>query len=159
MVYCIGNKNKCMCEVNSLEKKTFYMVESTALPEVFKKVILAKELIENGTAKNTSTAIKMADLSRSAFYKYKDSVYKSKHTDPEKVEIQAVLIDRAGILSAVSNVLFQNDANIITVNQTEPKSGLATVSFVIGIDRLKKPLESLVKNIENLDGVISVNTL
>ena len=159
MVYCIGIKNKCMREVNSLEEKTFYIVDANDLPEVFKKVILAKEFIENGTAKNTSTAIKMADLSRSAFYKYKDSVYKSKHTDPEKVEIQAVLIDRAGILSAVSNVLSQSDANIITVNQTEPKSGLATVSFVIGIDKLKKPLESLVKNIESLDGVISVNTI
>ncbi len=142
-----------------MEKKTYYIVDSEVLPVVFNKVIEAKELLENNTAKNISMAIKMCGLSRSAFYKYKDSVFKAKNTDPEKIEIQAVLADKAGVLSAVSNTLFESGANIITVNQTEPKNGLATISFVIGIDMLKKPLDSLVKNIEGLDGVIFVNTL
>ncbi len=145
--------------VNSLEKKTYYIVDAQVLPEVFNKVVAAKELLENKTAKNISTAIKMCGLSRSAFYKYKDSVFVAKNNDPEKVEIQAVLADKAGVLSAVSNTLFESGANIITVNQTEPKNGLATISFVIGIDMLKNPLDNLVENIENLDGVIFVNTL
>jgi chorismate mutase len=145
--------------VNSLIKKTYYIVDSDALPEVFKKVVEAKELVDNGTAKNISAAIKMCDLSRSAFYKYKDSVYKAKTNDPDKVEIQAILLDRAGVLSEVSNELFKSGANIITVNQTEPKSGLATISFVIGSDGLRISLGELVKKVENLDGVISVSTL
>ncbi len=142
-----------------MSKKTFYIVDADALPEVYKKVVTAKEMVDNGTAKNISMAIKMCDLSRSAFYKYKDSVFKAKSQDPEKVELQAVLVDRAGVLSAVSNVLFQSGANIITVNQTEPTSGLATVSVVIGIEGLKISLDALVKRIEDLDEVISVKII
>ncbi|MEE0927917.1 MAG: ACT domain-containing protein [Acutalibacteraceae bacterium] len=142
-----------------MSKKTFYIVDADALPEVYKKVVTAKEMVDNGTAKNISMAIKMCDLSRSAFYKYKDSVFKAKSQDPEKVELQAVLVDRAGVLSAVSNVLFQSGANIITVNQTEPTSGLATVSVVIGTEGLKISLDALVKRIEDLDEVISVKII
>lgn len=156
MVNCISTKNMCFCEVNSLDKKTYYIVDSDALPEVFKKVIIAKELVENGTAKNVSAAIKMCDLSRSAFYKYKDSVFKAKDTDPEKVELQAVLVDRAGVLSALSGELFKSGSNIISINQTEPKNGLASVSIVIGINELRFPIEELERAIERIDGVISI---
>lgn len=148
-----------MREVNSLSRKNFYIVDSDALPEVFKKVVNAKELIENGTAKNISVAIKMCDLSRSAFYKYKDSVFKAKDSDPDKLELQTVLVDRAGVFSSVSNTLFKSGANIVTMNQTEPQNGLATVSIVIGVDGLKTPLDELIKNIERLNGVISIKTV
>lgn len=148
-----------MSEVNSLSKKNFYIVDADALPEVFRKVIAAKELVDNGTAKNISAAIKMCELSRSAFYKYKDCVFKAKDSDPDKVELQAILVDRAGVFSSVSNALFKSGANIVTMNQTEPKNGLATVSIVIGIDGLKSPIDELIKTLERLNGVISIKTL
>lgn len=140
-------------------KRTFYIVASDALPDIFEKVIKAKELIESGEAKNISTAIKMCNLSRSAFYKYKDSVFKAKESEPDKVELQAVLIDRAGVLSSFSNMLFKNGVNIITMNQSAPQNGLATVSIVIGIDGLKTSVEDLIKSAERLTGVISVKSL
>ena len=65
--------------------KVFYIVDSDALPEVFKKVIETKELIENGTAKNTSEAISISGISRSAFYKYKDSVFKATESDSDSI--------------------------------------------------------------------------
>lgn len=140
-------------------KRTFYMVASDALPEVFEKVIKAKELIESGDAKNISAAIKMCGISRSAFYKYKDSVFKTKDTEPDKVELHAVLLDRAGVLSSLSNTLFKNGANIITMNQSAPQNGLASVSIVIGIDGLMTTVDELIKNVERLTGVISIKSL
>ncbi len=140
-------------------KRTFYMVASDALPEVFEKVIKAKELIESGDAKNISAAIKMCGISRSAFYKYKDSVFKTKDTEPDKVELHAVLLDRAGVLSSLSNTLFKNGANIITMNQSAPQNGLAYVSIVIGIDGLMTTVDELIKNVERLTGVISIKSL
>lgn len=140
-------------------KRTFYIVASDSLPEIFDKVVKAKELIENGDAKNISAAIKMCGLSRSAFYKYKDSVFKTKDTEPDKVELQAVLADRAGVLSTLGNALFKNGANIITMNQSAPQDGLASVSIVIGIDGLKTTVDDLVNNVERLAGVISIKSL
>ena len=135
------------------------MIDSDVLPDIFKKVIKAKDIIENGTAKNVSEAIKMCELSRSAFYKYKDSVFKAKSADENKAELQAVLIDRAGVFSTFSSLLFKNGANIITMNQTAPQNGLANVSIVIGIDSLTIPLDALINIIEQTDGIVSVKIL
>jgi chorismate mutase len=145
--------------VNSLDKKCFYIVDSDALPEVFKKVVAAKELIDNGTAKNITTAIKMCDLSRSAFYKYKDCVFKAKENAPDRIELQAILVDRVGVFSNVSNTLFKKGANIITMNQAAPENGLANVKILIGIDGLKTPVDELISDIERLNGVVSVKSI
>lgn len=140
-------------------KTTYYIVEESMLPEVYKKVVYAKNLIDNGTARNTSEAIKLADISRSAFYKYKDAVFKAKVTDVDRIELQAVLVDRAGVMSGLSNALFKNGANIITMNQSAPENGLATVSLVIGTDNLTIPENELIKSLEQINGIISIKTL
>lgn len=142
-----------------MSKKDFYIIDATVLPEVFKKVIETKELIENGTAKNISAAINLSGISRSAFYKYKDSVFRAINADTESIELQAVLVDRAGVFSSLSNALFKSGANIITMNQTAPENGLASVSLVIGIDSLKTPINELIKSLERLNGVISIKNV
>ena len=142
-----------------MAKKEFYVVAADALPEVFKKVVEAKEYIDSGAAKNISAAIKMCDLSRSAFYKYKDCVFKAKSSDSENIELQAILVDRAGVFSTLSNMLFKSGANIVTVNQSAPENGLAAVSLVINIDGLKAPIDQLIRSVEKLDGIISVKSI
>ena len=69
-------------EVYGLEKR-FLLVDAAVLPEVFLRVLEAKELLASRRARNISSAVKMAGLSRSAFYKYKDCVqpYHSKISD------------------------------------------------------------------------------
>ncbi len=156
MVYCIISKNSCLRGVYNLSGKEFYIVAADSLPEVFRKVVAAKELIDCGTAKNISCAIKMCDLSRSAFYKYKDCVFKAKNSDSKNTELQAILIDRAGVFSSLSNMLFKHGANIVTMNQAAPQNGLASVSLVIDISGLKTPVDQLIKLAEKLDGVISI---
>lgn len=142
-----------------MNKREFYIVAKDALPEVFQKVVTAKELIDSGTAKNISAAIKSCDLSRSAFYKYKDSVFKTKSADSENIELQAILVDRAGVFSTLSNMLFKSGANIVTVNQSAPKNGLASVSLVIDTAGLKSPIDQLIRSVEKLDGIISIKTI
>ena len=142
-----------------MQTKTYYMVDASALPEVFAKVIEAKTLIENKTAANASEAIKMAGLSRSAYYKYKDKIFLCKDNNTNKLDIQAILQDKAGVFSTLSNILFKNGANIVTMNQSAPQDGLANVSIMIDIGGLKSPLEQLIKTLEKLDGVISIKTI
>ena len=55
-------------------KPKYYIVEASALPEVFLKVAEAKRLLSTGEAATVNEATKMTDISRSAFYKYRDSV-------------------------------------------------------------------------------------
>ena len=79
-----------------MEKK-FLIVDQAILPEVFSKVLRAKELLASGAAKNVSVAAKMVDLSRSAFYKYKDSVFDFENAKAI-VTVKAVLLDETGAL-------------------------------------------------------------
>ena len=72
--YYIPCKNTCVCEVNKLERR-FYLVDAEVLPEVFLKVVKAKELLASGEVRSISAATRSVDLSRSAFYKYKDCIF------------------------------------------------------------------------------------
>ena len=142
-----------------MDKKTFYIVSSDSLPDVFNKVILAKDLLENGKAKNISEAIKQAEISRSAFYKYKDSIFRMKDNIPTRLDLSAVLTDRAGVLSAMSAKLSENGANIITINQAEPKNNLATVSITISVDGVKVSVDTLLDTLKTIDGIISLKAI
>lgn len=142
-----------------MNNKTFYIVSSDSLPDVFNKVVFAKDLLENGQAKNISDAIAKVGISRSAFYKYKDNIFRMKDSLPTKLDLSAVLADRAGVLSALSAMLSENGANIITINQSEPKNNLATVSITIAVDALSISVDQLLINLKTIDGVISIKAI
>lgn len=142
-----------------MNNKTFYIVSSDSLPDVFNKVVFAKDLLENGQAKNISDAIAKVGISRSAFYKYKDNIFRMKDSLPTKLDLSAVLADRAGVLSALSAMLSENGANIITINQSEPKNNLAAVSITIAVDALSISVDQLLTKLKTIDGVISIKAI
>ena len=92
--YYIFCKNTCVCEVNKLERR-FYLVDAQVLPEVFLKVVRAKELLASGEARSISAATRSVDLSRSAFYKYKDCIFDSEN-GREVITVMATLRDETG---------------------------------------------------------------
>lgn len=142
-----------------MNEKTFYIVSSDSLPDVFNKVVFAKDLLENGRAKNISDAIAKVGISRSAFYKYKDNIFRMKDNLPTKLDLSAVLADRAGVLSAMSSMLSEYGANIITINQSEPKNNLATVSITIAVDGLSVSVDQLLTKLKTIDGIISIKAI
>ena len=142
-----------------MNNKTFYIVSSDSLPDVFNKVVFAKDLLENGQAKNISDAIAKVGISRSAFYKYKDNIFRMKDAIPAKLDLSAVLADRAGVLSALSAMLSESGANIITINQSEPKNNLAAVSITIAVDALSISVDQLLTKLKTIDGVISIKAI
>lgn len=142
-----------------MNEKTFYIVSSDSLPDVYNKVIFAKDLLSSGKAKNISEAIEIANISRSAFYKYRDSVFKMKDESPTRLDLSAILSDRAGVLSALSLMLSNFGANIITINQSEPKNNLANVSITIDIVGLNVSVDELLLSLKTIDGIISIKAL
>ena len=142
-----------------MDKKKFLIVDSNSLPKIFNKVVEAKELLESKKAANVTEAISFVGISRSAFYKYKDSVSVFKEKGESYIEMSAVLADRAGVLSAMSSVLCKNNVNIITMTQAEPKYGVAEVSFKLDIHNILLPVHNLIAELEKIDGVVLVKTL
>ena len=135
------------------------LVDSCVLPEVFQKVVEAKCLLAGGKARNLSEAAKMAGISRSAMYKYKDYVFiHNENIDENVVTMTTNLEDRPGVLSALINELSRHGANILTVNQNSPVDGVAPVSISARLSREASPQE-LAQVLEGLDGVVEVRIL
>lgn len=136
------------------------VVDSDLIPEVLLKVIEAKKLLSQGKARNSSEAARMAGISRSAFYKYKDgvSVYSDESRD-KIVSYYMTLIDKPGILSSVLSVLSKYGANVLTLNLNIPIDGAApcTISFTTG--NLKCDGHTLREALRATEGVITCRNL
>ena len=138
----------------------YYIVEATALPEVFLKVAEAKRLLSTGEASTVNEATKMTDISRSAFYKYRDSVLPFQNMMTGRIiTFQLLLHDEPGLLSNVLNVLADHKANIITINSIVPTNGTAVVTISAETMDLTVTIEELLHSIDQTPGVVKAEVL
>ena len=138
----------------------YYIVAASALPEIFVKVAEAKRMMQTGEADTVGAATRLAGISRSAFYKYKDSVQpfndmKSEHI----ITFYAMLKDTAGVLSGVLAVFASSGANILTINQSIPTNGCAAVTISAETSGLAESLEQLMGDVTALEGVLKFEIL
>ena len=141
-------------------KPKYYIVEASALPEVFLKVAEAKRLLSTGEASTVNEATKMTDISRSAFYKYRDAVMPFQNTMTGRImTIQLLLHDEVGLLSKILELFTNANANIITINSIVPTNGTAVVTISAETMDLSIPLENLMSSLEDCKGVVKVEVL
>ncbi|MBD9196126.1 MAG: ACT domain-containing protein [Clostridiales bacterium] len=141
-------------------KVKYYLVAAEALPEIFIRVAEAKRMMQTGEAETVGAATKLAGISRSAFYKYKDAVQpfndmKSEHI----ITFYTLLKDVSGTLSRVLNVFAASGANILTINQSIPTNGCAAVTISAETSGMEKSLEQLIGDISSLENVIKFEIL
>ena len=138
----------------------YYIVEASALPEVFLKVAEAKRLLSTGEASTVNEATKMTDISRSAFYKYRDAVLPFQNMMTGRIiTFQLLLHDEPGLLSNVLDVFADCKANIITINSIVPTNGTAVVTISAETMDLTVPLEDLLRSLRQSSGVIKAEIL
>lgn len=134
-----------------MSQPKFFIVEASMLPEVFLKVNEAKEYLETGVAKTVADAVAKAGISRSAFYKYKDSIMSFHDMKRDQVVTMSIIThDQPGSLSSVLAIFAEIGANILTINQSIPTNGVGvvTLSFIPGdmsvsIDAMRDKLSAL----------------
>lgn len=143
-----------------MKKSQLIVADSDILPEVFTKVLEVKRLIVCKDEKSLASACKRAGISRSAYYKYKDSVFSYEELFNRKiVNMYLLLTDNPGVLSNALAFLHSLQANILTVNQSIPVDGAAAVNISLRLtDGGDKELEGL-NSIKELDGVLEVRIL
>lgn len=141
-------------------KPEYYIVESSALPEVFIKVAEAKRLLSTGAAKTVNEATQMTQISRSAFYKYRDAVLPFQNMMTGRVvTFQLLLNDQPGTLSKVITVIAEHEANIMTINSIVPTNGTAIVTISAETITLNILLEELLRVLREIPGVIKADVL
>lgn len=141
-------------------KPKYYIVEASALPEVFLKVAEAKRLLSTGEASTVNEATRMTDISRSAFYKYRDAVLPFQNMMTGRIiTFQLLLHDEVGLLSELLNVFANAKANIITINSIVPTNGTAVVTISAETMDINISLEELLAQLNAFRGVVKAEVL
>lgn len=139
---------------------SYFIVEASALPEVFLKVAEAKQMLETGEATTVNMATRRVGISRSAFYKYKDAVRPfNDMLHGRIVTFQIMLKDEPGVLSSVLNIFAQTGGNILTINQTIPAGGCAAVTIGAETSGLEISIEELLAQALKVKGVLRCEIL
>lgn len=138
----------------------YYIVEATALPEVFLKVAEAKRLLQTGEATTVNDATQITGISRSAFYKYRDAVLPFQNMMTGRIiTFQFLLHDRKGLLSSLLTIFAEHNANIQTINSIMPTNGSAVVTISAETIDLTLPIEDLLRKASQLPGIIKAEVL
>lgn len=142
------------------KKPKYYIVAASALPEVFVKVAEAKRLLSTGEATTVNEATRMMDISRSAFYKYRDAVMPFDKSNMGRViTFQFMLHDEPGVLSAILAAFAQQDANLLTINSIVPSNGCALVTITAETSEIEVSLDELMNQLCSVPGVIKADVL
>ena len=138
----------------------YYLVEASALPDVFLKVVEAKRLLDTGKVTTVNEAARVTGISRSAFYKYRDAVMPFQNMMTGRIiTFQLLLHDAPGILSSLLNTLADSQVNILTINSIVPTNGCAVVTISAETMNMTMPLETLLLQLRQNEGVIKAEIL
>jgi len=142
------------------QEKDFFIVDKKVLPDIFIKVMEVKKLLETKKEKTVQDAVNRVGISRSAFYKYRDSVFPLyENTIGKTVTIAIVTEDTPGLLSAILNNIAEAGANILTINQTIPVNSIANVTIAIETINMSDSLEVLMDKIEKHEKVRDIRII
>ena len=138
----------------------YYLVDKKVLPEVFIKVMEVKQRLNTGESSSVNEAVRKTGLSRSAYYKYKDSVLPFfEATNGKKVTLLITVENFQGILSSILNVIAESRSSILTINQNIPINGLADISISIETASMFGSMDDIMSDITKIAGVRSCKIL
>jgi len=136
------------------EKYKYFVVKQKAVPEVLLKVVEAKRLIESERVMTVQEATDKVGISRSSFYKYRDDIFPFHDNVKGKTFTFIIQMDdEPGLLSIVLNAVANYSANILTIHQSIPVNGIASLTISIEVLPKTGDVSTLIEDIESQDGV------
>ena len=142
------------------EKSKYFVVKQKAVPEVLLKVVEAKKLLESERAITIQEATDKVGISRSSFYKYKDDIFPFyDNTKGKTITLVILMDDEQGLLSDLLHVVAVYKANILTIHQSIPVNGVATLTLSVEVRSNTGNVSKMVEDIEEMNGIHYVKIL
>lgn len=143
-----------------LDESKYFIVKKKAIPEVLLKVVEAKRLLDSEKVTTVQEAADRVGISRSSFYKYKDDIFPfHENAKGKTITFMMQVDDKPGLLSSVLNCLARNDANILTIHQSIPVNGIASLTLSVEIPNHIIDTFSIFNEIEQMNGIHYVKIL
>lgn len=138
----------------------YFLVKQKAVPEVLLKVVEAKRLLESEKVLTVQEAVDTVGISRSSFYKYKDDIFEFHDNSQGKtITLTFAMDDEPGLLSEVLKIIADFGANILTIHQSIPINGMASLSISIQILENTRDVSQMIADMENKKGMHHVKIL
>ena len=138
----------------------YLIVEKSALPDYFLKVVEARRLLESGACAQVIDAVHAVGISRSTYYKYKDRILEpSQLTVGRKASLMLQLSHEAGMLSRVLSTVSGCNANILTITQSLPIHGKANIMLSLDLSHISRGIDRMTAELSAIDGVENVRLL
>ncbi len=146
--------------VEMTEETTFYVLKEKAVPEVLLRVVEAKRLLDSGKCRSVAEATDKVGISRSSFYKYKEDIFPF-HDNAKGKTINMViqLDDEPGLLSVVLKKVADYAANILTIHQSIPVNGVASLTLSVEVRKTTGDISQMIVGIEQITGIHYVKIL
>ena len=142
------------------ETTKYFVVKQKAIPEVLLKVVEAKRLLESEKVLTIQEAVDAVGISRSSFYKYKDDIFPFyDNTKGKTITLVVQMDDKQGLLSDLLHVVAVYRANILTIHQSIPVNGVATLTLSVEVREDTENVSSMIDELEVLDGIHYVKIL
>ena len=137
-----------------MDKTKYYVLNKKAVPEVLLKVVEVKHLLATRKGMTIGEAAEAAGISRSSFYKYKDDIFPFKEkTKGQNITFIIQMDDEPGLLSEVLQTIARFHGNILTIHQSIPMNGIASLTLSVAILPAEGDAAAMVDNIEHIEGV------
>jgi len=135
----------------------YLIIHKSILPDYYEKVLQVRRLMETGKVKDISQAVKIIGISRSTYYKYKDYIFEPYDmAGGKKAVLSMMLTHEQGVLSALLKCISDAGGSVLTITQSLPIHGLASVTISIDMSEQSLPLEKLISGISATPGVENV---
>lgn len=142
------------------DKSRYFVVKQKAVPEVLLKVVEAKKMLETERALTVQEAADKVGISRSSFYKYKDDIFPFyDNTKGKTITLAVQMDDVQGLLSDLLHVVADYKANILTIHQSIPVNGVATLTLSVEVREDTGNVASMIGDLEDVRGVHYVKIL
>ena len=136
------------------EKTKYFVLKKKAVPEVLLNVVEAKRLLDSGKAASVQEAAENVGISRSSFYKYKDDIFPFHDNAKGKTITMVIqLDDEPGLLSVVLRIVADYHANILTIHQSIPVNGIASLTLSVDVLNETGDISQMVNTIEEQQGI------
>lgn len=142
------------------DKTKYFVVRQKAVPEVLLKVVEAKRLLETKRVETVQEAADQVGISRSSFYKYKEDIFPFRDNVKGKtLTFVLQMCDEQGLLSDVLKIVAEYRANILTIHQSIPTNGVATLTLSVEVLPATGDISTMIEAIEGKEGVQYVKIL
>lgn len=138
----------------SEDKSKYFVLKQKAVPEVLLKVVEAKKLLESERVMTVQDATDQVGISRSSFYKYKDDIFPFYDNAKGKtVTFVVQMDDEQGLLSDLLHTVAVYKANILTIHQSIPVNGIATITMSVEVKTNTGNISKMMEEIEVMRGI------